>query len=106
MYALTGGIGGAVWTPEELRAKYTLKCGENNYQCSICYQTMQGNHAPEHVLSKHLAGPTKCPICDKKLVRARLRHHVSKVHNLSLDIYTMKLRHKEKWRNRQGTDKI
>ena len=62
---------------------------------------MQRNHAPEHVLSNHLAGPTKCPICDKKLARASLRQHVKKVHNMGLDIFTMKLRYKKK---NGGTD--
>ena len=95
MYALTGVIVEAAWTPEEIRARYILKLEENHYQCSICNKTVQRNHAPEHVLSNHLAGPTKCPICDKKLVRATLRQHVSKVHNMVLDIFTMTLRYKK-----------
>ena len=95
MYALTGGIDGAAWTPEEIRTKFILKLGENYYQCSFCNQTVQCKHAAEHVFSKHLAGPTKCPICDKKLARASLRQHVSKVHSMVLDIFTMKLGYKK-----------
>ena len=83
------------WTPEKIRKDYIQKKGEDKHFCKICGKiSNQARHAAEHVLNKHLAGQTKCPLCDKMGTRKTLAEHVRKDHNMSMNMYSMKLTEK------------
>jgi len=79
------------WTPERIRKDYILKMGDE-YQCKICNCIRKRlDTAERHVLSFHLTGTAKCPLCDKMGTRRTIRDHVSKDHNMYLNIFSMKL---------------
>ena len=79
------------WTPERIQKDYILKMGDK-YQCKICNSIVkQLDSAERHVLSLHLTGTAKCPLCDKMGKRKIIRDHVSKDHNMSLNMFSMKL---------------
>ena len=82
------------WTSEMIRKDYTLKIG-SKHKCKICGDiSNRSDQAAQHVLLIHLAGQTKCPLCDKMGTRKTLTEHVRKDHNMSMNMYSMKLTEK------------
>ena len=82
------------WTSEMIRKDYIQKKGDK-YQCKICSNiSNRPDGTAQHVLLTHLAGQTKCPLCDKMGTRKTLTEHVRKDHNMSMNMYSMKLTEK------------
>ena len=83
------------WTQERIRKDYILEMGDK-YKCKICSNISNRlNNAASHVLHKHLTGQTKCPLCDKMGTRRMLQRHVKKDHNMSMNMFSMKLTEKQ-----------
>ena len=83
------------WASEMIRKDYLRKMGDK-HKCKICgdtFYTVRLDQAVEHVLT-HLTGQTKCPLCDKMGTTRTLRGHVYKEHNMSLNMFSMKLTEK------------
>ena len=80
------------WTPEKIRKDYIQKKGEEHI-CKICGKIYKNHasNAAEHVLNRHLAGRTKCPLCDRTGTRSAIKMHALREHNMCLNMYSMKL---------------
>ena len=90
------------WTVDNIRKNYVVKTGEMpvEYRCKICSKiSNQLDHATEHALTRHLTGQSKCPLCSKMGKRKTLQVHVGRDHNMSLNIYSMKISEKRKNQN-------
>ena len=80
------------WTPEKIRKDYIQKKGEDKHICKICGKiSAKACNAAEHVLNIHLAGRTKCPLCDRTGTRSAIKMHALREHNMCLNMYSMKL---------------
>ena len=80
------------WSIGKIKRDYIQKKGKDKYICKICGKiSNHGTRAADHVLYKHLAGRTKCPLCDRTGTRSAIRMHVYKEHNMSLNVYSMKV---------------
>ena len=79
------------WTPDEIKRDYVQKKGDKHI-CKICGKiSTTARTAAEHVLNIHLAGRTKCPLCDRTGTRSAIKMHVLREHNMCLNMYSMKL---------------
>ena len=86
------------WSVSEIGKNYVeTGTNPNEYRCKICSKISGTlSHATEHALTRHLAGRSKCPLCTKISTRKTLQIHVGKDHNMSLNIYSMKVSEKQR----------
>ena len=80
------------WTVDEIRRDHIQKKGGDKHICKICGKISTiARTAAEHVLNIHLAGRTKCPLCDRTGTRSAIKMHALREHNMCLNMYSMKL---------------